>query len=69
MANAWSELSWGQGDFGQQNNSTVPVTSAVDSPLPWNVGNFGSPSSFGGIYDNIGISLGDLGPGDKTRAA
>jgi len=59
MANSWNELSWGQGDFGQQNNSTVPVTSAVDSPLAWNVGNFGSPSSFGGIYDDIGISLGD----------
>jgi hypothetical protein len=59
MAGAWNEGDWGLGNFGQQNNVTVPVTSVVDAPLTWNSGNFGSPSSFGGVYDDIGISLGD----------
>ena len=59
MAGAWNEGDWGLGNFGQQNNVTVPVTSVVDSPLAWNAGNFGSPSSFGGVYNNIGIALGD----------
>jgi hypothetical protein len=59
MANAWSELSWSQGNFGQQNNITVPVTSVVDSPLSWNAGSFGYPSLWGGTFNNVGISLGD----------
>jgi hypothetical protein len=59
MAGAWNEGDWGLGNFGQQNDVTVLVTSVVDSPLAWNVGNFGSPSPFGGVYDDIGISLGD----------
>jgi hypothetical protein len=32
MAGAWNEGDWGLGNFGQQNNVTVPVTSVVDSP-------------------------------------
>ena len=31
MANAWNELNWGVGDYGEQNNSTVPLTSGVSS--------------------------------------
>jgi hypothetical protein len=59
MAGAWNEGDWGLGNFGQQNNVTVPVTSVGDSPLGWNAGNFGSPTSFGGTFDDIGINLGD----------
>jgi hypothetical protein len=58
MAGAWNEGDWGLGNFGQQNNVTVPVTSVVDSPLAWNVGNFGG-ATWGGQFDNIGITLGD----------
>ena len=59
MAGAWNEGNWGLGNFGQQNNVTVPVTSVVDSPIAWNSGNFGSPSLWGGTFNNIGILLGD----------
>ena len=58
MAGAWNEGDWGVGNFGEQNNITVPVTSVVDSPLAWNVGNFGG-TTWGGQFDNIGIALGD----------
>jgi len=58
MAGAWNEGDWGLGNFGQQNNVTVPVTSVVDAPLAWNAGNFGS-NTWGGQFDNIGITLGD----------
>jgi hypothetical protein len=40
MAGAWNEGDWGLGNFGQQNNVTVPVTSVVDTPIAWNAGNF-----------------------------
>ena len=59
MAGAWNEGDWGLGNFGQQNNVTVQVTSVVDSPLAWNAGNFGSPSLWGGTFSNVGITLGD----------
>jgi hypothetical protein len=59
MAGAWNEGNWGLGNFGQQNNITVLVTSVVDSPLTWNAGNFGSPSLWGGTFNNIEITLGD----------
>ena len=59
MANdAWGQLGWNAGNFGQQNNFTVQVTSVVDSPIAWNAGNFGS-NTWGGQFDNIGITLGD----------
>jgi hypothetical protein len=58
MAGAWNEGDWGLGDFGEQNNITVPVTSVVDAPLAWNAGNFGG-ATWGGQFDNIGITLGD----------
>ena len=58
MAGAWNEGDWGLGNFGQQNNVTIPVTSVVDTPLAWNVGNFGG-ATWGGQFDNIGITLGD----------
>jgi hypothetical protein len=58
MAGAWNEGDWGVGNFGEQNNITVPVTSVVDSPLAWNVGNFGG-ATWSGQFDNIGITLGD----------
>ena len=58
MAGAWNEGDWGVGNFGQQNNITVLVTSVVDAPLAWNAGNFGS-NTWGGQFDNIGITLGD----------
>jgi hypothetical protein len=58
MAGAWNEGDWGLGDFGEQNNVTVLVTSVVDAPLAWNAGNFGS-NTWGGQFDNIGITLGD----------
>ena len=59
MAGAWNEGDWGLGNFGEQNNVTIPVTSVVDSPLTWNAGNFGSPSLWGGTFNNVGITLGD----------
>jgi len=58
MAGAWNEGDWGVGNFGQQNNITVPVTSVVDAPLAWNVENFGG-ATWGGQFNNIGITLGD----------
>jgi hypothetical protein len=58
MAGAWNEGDWGLGNFGQQNNVTVPVTSVVDTPIAWNAGNFGG-ATWGGQFDNIGITLGD----------
>ena len=59
MANdAWGQLGWSVGNFGQQNNITVPVTSVVDSPIAWNSGNFGA-NNWGGQFNNIGISLGN----------
>ena len=58
MAGAWNEGDWGLGNFGQQNNVTIPVTSVVDTPLAWNVGNFGG-ATWGGQFDNIGITLGN----------
>jgi hypothetical protein len=58
MAGAWNEGDWGLGNFGQQNNVTVPVTSVVDTPLAWNANNFGG-ATWGGQFDNIGITLGD----------
>jgi hypothetical protein len=58
MANAWSELSWGQGNFGEQNNVTIPVTSVVDNPIAWNQSYFGN-GNWGGQFDNIPITLGD----------
>ena len=58
MAGAWNEGDWGLGNFGEQNNITVPVTSVVDAPLAWNVGNFGG-ATWGGQFNNIGITLGD----------
>jgi hypothetical protein len=58
MAGAWNEGDWGLGDFGEQNNVTVPVTSVVDTPLAWSAGNFGG-TTWGGQFNNIGITLGD----------
>jgi hypothetical protein len=58
MAGAWNEGDWGLGNFGQQNNVTIPVTSVVDTPIAWNAGNFGG-ATWGGQFDNIGITLGD----------
>ena len=58
MAGAWNEGDWGVGNFGQQNDVTVLVTSVVDAPLTWNSGNFGS-NTWGGQFNNIGITLGD----------
>ena len=31
MANAWNELNWGVGDYGEQNNSTVPLSGVSSS--------------------------------------
>ena len=58
MAGAWNEGDWGLGNFGQQNDVTVLVTSVVDAPLTWNSGNFGF-NTWGGQFNNIGITLGD----------
>ena len=58
MAGAWNEGKWGLGNFGQQNNITVPVTSVVDSPIAWNSGNFGV-NNWGGQFNNIGALLGN----------
>ena len=58
MAGAWNEGDWGLGNFGEQNNITVPVTSVVDASIAWNAGNFGS-NTWGGQFDNVGITLGD----------
>jgi hypothetical protein len=56
MANAWGELSWSQGNFGEQNNITVPVTGIGGNPIAWGSSNFGS-SSFGGVSQSIPLSL------------
>jgi hypothetical protein len=58
MANSWGENSWGLGEFSQQNNNTVYLTSVVDAPLTWNAGNFGS-NFWGGQFPYVGLSLGD----------
>jgi len=58
LTNVWSAGYWGYGNYGNQGSITVPVTSVVDSPLAWNVGNFGE-ATWGGQFDNIGITLGD----------
>ena len=58
MAGAWNEGDWGLGNFGEQNNITVPVTSVVDSPIAWNQSLFGN-GNWGGQFNNISISLSD----------
>jgi hypothetical protein len=56
MAGAWNEGNWGVGNFGQQNNVTVIVTSVVDNPIAWNQSLFGN-GNWGGEFNNIPISL------------
>ena len=57
MANdAWGQLGWNVGNFGQQNSITVPVTSVVDNPIAWNQSLFGN-GNWGGEFDNIPLSL------------
>jgi hypothetical protein len=58
MANAWGENSWGLGEFSQQNNNTVYLTSVVDAPIAWNSGNFGI-NNWGGQFNSIGALLGN----------
>ena len=58
MAGAWNEGSWGLGNFGEQNNITVPVTSVVNSPIAWNQSYFNN-GNWGGQFNNIPISLSD----------
>jgi hypothetical protein len=56
MANAWGELAFGEGNFGEQNNATVPVTGIGGNPIAWNSGAFGS-ASFGGTANAIPLNL------------
>jgi hypothetical protein len=56
MANTWGSLAWGEGNFGEQSNITVPVTGIGGNPIAWNSGAFGS-SSFGGTSNSIPLSL------------
>jgi len=56
MANTWGSLAWGQGNFGEQGNITVPVTGIGGNPIAWNAGSFGS-SSFGGTANAIPLNL------------
>jgi hypothetical protein len=56
MAGAWNEGDWGVGNFGQQNNVTVPVTSVVDNSIAWNQSLFGN-GNWGGQFNSIPISL------------
>jgi len=56
MANTWGSLAWGEGNFGEQGNITVPVTGIGGNPIAWNSGAFGS-SSFGGTSNSIPLSL------------
>jgi hypothetical protein len=56
MANTWGSLAWGEGNFGEQSNITVPVTGIGGNPIAWNSGAFGS-ASFGGQSNSIPLSL------------
>lgn len=56
MANTWGSLKWGEGDFGEQSNVTVPVTGIGGNPVAWNSGTFGS-ASFGGQSNSIPLIL------------
>jgi len=56
MANTWGSLEWGEGNFGEQGNITVPVTGIGGNPIAWNAGAFGS-SGFGGVSNSIPLSL------------
>jgi len=56
MANTWGSLKWGEGNFGEQSNVTVPVTGIGGNPVAWNSGAFGS-ASFGGTSNSIPLSL------------
>jgi hypothetical protein len=56
MANTWGSLAWGEGNFGEQSNITVPVTGIGGNPIAWNSGAFGS-ASFGGVANSIPLNL------------
>jgi hypothetical protein len=56
MANTWGSLAWGEGNFGEQSNITVPVTGIGGNPIAWNSGAFGS-ASFGGTANAIPLNL------------
>jgi hypothetical protein len=58
MAGAWNEGDWGLGNFGEQNNITVPVTSVVDNSIAWNQSYFNN-GNWGGQFNSIPISLSD----------
>ena len=56
MANAWGELAFGEGNFGEQNNTTVEVTGVAGNPIAWGSNQFGS-ASFGGESNSIPLNL------------
>jgi len=56
MANAWGELAFGEGNFGEQNNATVEVTGVAGNPIAWGSNQFGS-ASFGGASNSIPLNL------------
>jgi hypothetical protein len=56
MANAWGELAFGEGNFGEQNNTTVEVTGVAGNPIAWGSNQFGS-ASFGGVSNSIPLNL------------
>jgi len=58
MANAWGELSWNAGNWGEQNDITVSVTGVGGNPIAYGQRTFGS-SSFGGESQNIPLNLGE----------
>ena len=43
MANAWGELSWNAGNWGDQNNATVSVTGLSNSIAQGQAGGFPFP--------------------------
>ena len=56
MANTWGSLKWGEGNFGEQGNITVPVTGIGGNPIAWGNSSFGS-TSFGGESQSIPLNL------------
>jgi hypothetical protein len=56
MANTWGSLEWGEGNFGEQNNTTVEVTGVAGNPIAWGSNQFGS-ASFGGVSNSIPLNL------------
>jgi len=56
MASTWGSLEWGEGNFGEQGNITVPVTGIGGNPIAWGNSSFGS-TSFGGTSNSIPLSL------------